>query len=88
MKPTFLSALVVFALFANGAALACDDMKLTDDGDGVRMRDRSAATTDQAPAPKAVAIDTTTVKQKAAAKQKPQGKPLNQGGATLVKTGI
>ena len=39
MKPTLLSALVASALLASGAAFACDDMKMTDDGDGGRVRE-------------------------------------------------
>lgn len=88
MKPTNLSALAVIALFASGAALACNDMKMTDDGDGGHVHGKRVATTDPAPAAAPVTIDTSTVKAKPAAKtQKSQGKPLAPGSATLVKTG-
>jgi len=88
MKPTSLSALAVTALFASGAALACNDMKMTDDGDGGHVHAKRAATADQAPAAAPVAIDTSTVKARPATKtQKSQGKPLAPGSATLVKTG-
>lgn len=88
MKPTSLAVLAITALFASGAALACNDMKMTDDGDGGHVHGRRAASADPAPAPAAVPIDTSTVKAKPAAKtQKAQGKPLAPGSATLVKTG-
>ncbi|MFO1314162.1 MAG: hypothetical protein U1F58_01035 [Burkholderiales bacterium] len=88
MKPTHLSALVVTALFASGATLACDDMKMTDDGDGGHVHGKRVATADTPPAAKPTPIDTSTVKAKPAAKtQKSQGKPLTPGSATLVKTG-
>ena len=88
MTTTSVSALAVITLFASGAALACNDMKMTDDGDGGHVHGKRAATADPAPAAAPVTIDTSTVKAKPAAKtQKSQGKPLNAGGATLVKTG-
>ena len=88
MKPTLLSALVASALLASGAAFACDDMKMTDDGDGYspKASQRSAAA-DQNTANTAVPINTSTVKQKQPAKQKSAGKPIAPGSATLVKTG-
>ena len=88
IKPTRLAALAVTTLFASGAALACGDMKMTDDGDGGHVHGKRVATADTAPAATPTPIDTATVKPKPAAKtQKSQGKPLNAGGATLVKTG-
>ena len=88
MKPTRLVALAVTTLFASGAALACGDMKMTDDGDGGHVHGKRAAASDTSATPAPVAIDTSTVKAKPAAKtQKSQAKPLNAGGATLVKTG-
>ena len=87
MKPTLLSALVASALLASGAALACDDMKMTDDGDGGRVRERPVASADQNSANAAVPINMSTVKQKQPAKQKSAGKPIAPGSATLVKTG-
>ncbi len=45
MKPKLFSALAATTLLASGAALACDDMKMTDDGDGYSSKAarRSAA---------------------------------------------
>ena len=87
MKSTLLSALVASALLASGAAYACDDMKLTDDGDGYSSKgSQMSAAVDQAPAATPVPINMTTVK-KQTAKQKSQGKPLAPGSATVVKTG-
>lgn len=87
MKSTLLSALAASALLASGAAYACDDMKLTDDGDGYSSKaaQRSAAV-ERAPAAKPVPIDMTTVK-KQTARQKSQGTPLPPGKATIVNTG-
>ena len=91
MKTTSVSALAVITLFASGAALACNDMKMTDDGDGDggHVHGKRVASADPAPAAATpVTIDTSTVKAKPAAKtQKSQGKPLAPGSATLVKTG-
>ena len=87
MKSTLLSALAASALLASGAVYACDDMKLTDDGDGYSSKgsQRSAAV-DQAPAATPIPINMTTVKRQTA-KQKSQGKPLAPGTATIVKAG-
>ncbi|MEO8508545.1 MAG: hypothetical protein ABI593_13035 [Betaproteobacteria bacterium] len=87
MQSTLLSALAASALLASGAAYACDDMKLTDDGDGYSSKaaQRSAAV-ERAPAATPVPIDMTTVK-KQTAKQKSQGTPLPPGKATIVNTG-
>lgn len=88
MKPTRLLAMSVITMFASGAALACDDTRMSDDGDGGHVHGKRVAATDTPPPAAPVAIDTSTVKAKPAAKtQKSQGKPLNAGGATLVKTG-
>ena len=87
MKPTLLSALAASALLASGAAFACDDMKMTDDGDGYSSKSsQRAAVVDQTPAATPVPINMTTVK-KQTAKQKSQGKPLAPGSANVVKTG-
>ena len=53
MKPTLLAALVSATMLASGAALACDDMKMTDDGDGYGASKAPAqvATVDKAQAP-------------------------------------
>lgn len=87
MKSTLLSALAASALLASGATYACDDMKLTDDGDGYSSKgsQRSAAV-EQAPAATPVAINMATVK-KQTARQKSQGTPLPPGKATVVKAG-
>ncbi|MCC7217801.1 MAG: hypothetical protein IT517_13570 [Burkholderiales bacterium] len=88
MKPTSLSALAAITLFASGAALACDDMKMTDDGDGGHVHGKRVASADAPPQVTPTPIDTSTVKAKPAVKtQKSQGKPLAPGSATLVKTG-
>ena len=87
MKPTLLSALVASALLASGAAFACDDMKMTDDGDGGHVHGKRVAAADTGATAKPVPIDASTLKSKPAAKQKSQAKPLPQGSAALVKTG-
>jgi len=80
MKRT-LTALVSAAVFASGAAFACDDMKAGgDDGyQASRAPDTQVAVVDKAPAP-------LTVTQKKVAKQKTAGKPI-QPGTVVAKTG-
>jgi len=82
MKPTLLAVLACATIAASGAAVACDDMKMTNDGDGYgasRAPEVQAAVADKAQAP-------LTVKQKAPVKQKTAGKPIPQGTA-VARTG-
>ena len=83
MKPTLLAALASATMLTSGAALACDDMRMTNDGDGYgasRAPEVQAAVADKAQPP-------LTVKQKAPVKQKTAGKPIPQGNAVVARTG-
>lgn len=83
MKTTLGAALISATLLASGAALACDDMKMSGDYDGGTLS--KAPETPVAAADKATPI--TSTKTKATTKQKTAGKPLAPGAATLTRTG-
>lgn len=80
-----LSALAASALLASGAAIACNDMKVTDGGDGgVPM---ASASSQRAPAVEKAPEAPLVVKQKQPTKKATaSGKPLPEG-ATLARTG-
>ena len=80
MKTTLIS-LAIAALAASGAAMACDDMKFTDDGDSTMASKAPAAI---APvADKAPLVVTT---KKASPVKKTAGKSLPPGSATVART--
>ena len=81
MKTTLIS-LAIAGLAASGVAMACDDMKFTDDGDST-MASKAPAAAPVAVADKAPLVVTT---KKASPVKKTAGKALPQGNATVART--
>ena len=75
---TMLSVLAASALFATGAALACDDLSHHADAQASKMPDKAVVVADKSEAPQAA--------KKPAAKQKAPGKSVAQAPAALTRT--
>jgi len=80
-----LAVLAASAFLASGAALACNDMKMSDDGDGGVIASR-APVTPVASAEKATEPPLVVKQKQPVAKKTSAGKPLPQG-AVLSRTG-